>query len=474
MPSHAFLRLAALFLLALILLLPGTAALPLLDRDETYYAEVSREMNERGDYVVPYFNGKPWLEKTPLLYWAQAAAFRGLGENEFAARLPGVLASAATALFVFGFCSSLYGAEAAWKAAGAFLLCAQVLVFGRAGITDMLLTAFTTLAAWAGWEMCQSGGRKVWWWVFYASLAGAALAKGPVAVIPLGAALLFAWGTRTGGVWRWVNGLPLTALLAGAWFVAVMVMTDGDFYQKFFVAQVFHKFSNSQQGHGAATALAYVASLPFYFVILPVAFLPWTFYLLPAYRRMKTQRTRADGYLACGILLTFGLFTLLRTKLPHYTLPAFPLIACAVAPSLPGKAFLRLGAAAAAINVAAAVLLAPLAAKYSTVPQLVGHARLTREMSAAVADYSEPGLVWSLRGRVRSPIERIKASKAVEFMSEPGARLCVMPTETAAKLPLDPAWEKLSVRGIDAVHGKWIGLTMLVKTAPEAASAATP
>ncbi|MEI8342615.1 MAG: glycosyltransferase family 39 protein, partial [Verrucomicrobiota bacterium] len=46
----------ALFLFTLLLHCAGTWILPLVDRDEPWYAEVSREMNERGDPVVPYFN----------------------------------------------------------------------------------------------------------------------------------------------------------------------------------------------------------------------------------------------------------------------------------------------------------------------------------------------------------------------------------------------------------------------------------
>ena len=41
-----------------------------------------------GDFVVPRLNGLPYLEKPPLLYWANAASLRFFGETPWAARLP--------------------------------------------------------------------------------------------------------------------------------------------------------------------------------------------------------------------------------------------------------------------------------------------------------------------------------------------------------------------------------------------------
>jgi len=461
------LRLAALFLFTLALYFPGTWTLPLVDRDETYYAEVSREMNERADYIVPYFNGKSWLEKPPLLNWCQAASFRLFGENAFAARFPAVIATALTALVVFGFGSSIYGSQVAWRAAICFVLCIQVVIFGRAGITDMPLTLFTTLAAWAAWEISRGGARRIWWWTFYVSLAGASLTKGPVAVLPLGAIILFARLARIPDLrhaFKFGRGLILTLLLAGLWFIPVLVLTRGEFYQKFFVAQVFTKLVNAQQGHGATSALTYVVSLPFYFILLFVIFLPWAFYIPAACRRMKAQWTQGDCYLASGILLTFCLFSLLKTKLPHYTLPAFPLIACAVAPSIPDRHFFRIGAGMIVATLAAAFLLAPRAAPYYAPLQLATSSWLRRDMRMAVVDYKEPGFVWYMRGRISSWVISLKQSQVVDFMNEPGPRLCVMPEEEAVQIPSDPAWKQVTVQGVDVVHGRWIKLSMFMKT----------
>ncbi|HWB58705.1 MAG TPA: hypothetical protein VG733_04400, partial [Chthoniobacteraceae bacterium] len=59
-------RLALLFAFALALHLCGTWILPLMDRDEPRFSEASREMLERGDWVLPTFNNVPRYDKPPL------------------------------------------------------------------------------------------------------------------------------------------------------------------------------------------------------------------------------------------------------------------------------------------------------------------------------------------------------------------------------------------------------------------------
>src|ERR1700722_20517422 len=58
------------------LLFYGLGAFGLLGADEPRYAQVAREMLDRGDWITPTLNGKPWLEKPPLYYWQAMLAYR--------------------------------------------------------------------------------------------------------------------------------------------------------------------------------------------------------------------------------------------------------------------------------------------------------------------------------------------------------------------------------------------------------------
>src|SRR5271155_187316 len=90
----------AIVLFSLVLLLAGNWILPLTDRDEARFGEASREMLQRGDYVVPWFNGAWRLDKPALIYWCQIASYKIFGDNPFSARLPSALFTTATALLL--------------------------------------------------------------------------------------------------------------------------------------------------------------------------------------------------------------------------------------------------------------------------------------------------------------------------------------------------------------------------------------
>src|SRR5437879_6518455 len=87
-------------------------AAPLLDDPtEAEYAEVGREMLETGDWISPQLNYVLFLNKPPLTYWMIALSDRLFGVNEFASRLPSVLAGLVVVLLVVALGTTLYDAE---------------------------------------------------------------------------------------------------------------------------------------------------------------------------------------------------------------------------------------------------------------------------------------------------------------------------------------------------------------------------
>src|SRR5258706_3666045 len=70
---------ALLALLGLLLWLPGILSLPALDRDESRFAQSSRQMVESGDVVDIRFGHVPRYKKPAGIYWLQAAATRIAG-----------------------------------------------------------------------------------------------------------------------------------------------------------------------------------------------------------------------------------------------------------------------------------------------------------------------------------------------------------------------------------------------------------
>ncbi|MDY0168622.1 MAG: hypothetical protein RBS80_18890 [Thermoguttaceae bacterium] len=69
----------------------------LWDEDETLHATCAREMYERGDWVVPTYNGNLFPDKPPLMYWLMIGGYGLFGVTEFAARFGAAVLGVAAA-----------------------------------------------------------------------------------------------------------------------------------------------------------------------------------------------------------------------------------------------------------------------------------------------------------------------------------------------------------------------------------------
>jgi 4-amino-4-deoxy-L-arabinose transferase-like glycosyltransferase len=461
-----------LALFCFCLQIAGTWAVPLMDRDEPRFAEASREMRENRNYVVPHFNDQWRLDKPPLIYWCQSAAYRLFGENEFAARLPSSLASTLTALIVFGFASRVYSRRIGLNAALVFSLSLQVLVESKAGVADMCLVVFVAYAFWAGWELIASGSsRSFWWWTFCAALALGFLAKGPVAWLPIGAILIHARWARLAGLNRFLKfqfGIPLMLALIALWGIPALVQTHGDFLRVGIGHHIIERSYAPLEGHGGKGVLQYLLLLPFYFLTIFVSFFPWSPFLPRMVSDFRRPEARAGvvSYLIGGILLTFLVFSLFATKLPHYTLPTFPLLSILFAGWIGEERFpVRLAAGMAALALVTSLGLPALSAKYFPVARLARESAdsLKPEMEMATVDFQEPSTVWYFRSYLHSWLTAIARDDVEGFMAKPGPRCCLLPQAVAATLKADPSWKELTSEGVNLATGKWVHLVLWIK-----------
>lgn len=474
-----------LFCGAFLFHLAGTWLLPLVDRDEPRFAEASREMIERGDFVVPYFNNHYRFDKPPLTYWAQVASYRMFGENEFGARFPTALAAALTALVIFAWGRSMAKERVGFWAAVFFTLCAQTFMMAKAATADMWLVLFVTLAHWAGWELLRANADpktgklpnelRGWWWIFYLSLAFGFLAKGPIAWAPLatvGLMQLFRPVPQLPRRFLFVRGIFSMLALVALWGVPALLRTHGEFFSVGIGKHVVGRSLGAMEGHGSNSLLLAVAMLPFYFVTVFLSFAPWSVRLPWLARRLWRERNWLDCYLVTGTLFIFIVFSLVRTKLPHYTLPAFPLLALLLARHwLASSAQLRRWSLGAGVVWLAIALIGfPLAAPFFPARALYKKAApyLQPSMDFAAAGFEEPSLVWvfreSIRGFDRGPLppEKLRA-----FLVRPGAHFIILPTRMADQLypTLPSGYRKFSTRGFNVAKGRWVDVTLILKNA---------
>src|SRR5260370_1345658 len=284
-----------LFICCVLFHIAGTWRLPIIDRDEPRCAEASREMIERGDYIVPYFNNQLRLDKPPLTYWAQAVSYRVFGENDFAARLPSAIAAALTALVIFAWGMRLGGEKLGWWAAIIFTLSLQTFVHAKAAVADMWLVLFVTLAHWAGYELLRDRlaneskrptlnvqrptSNSGWWWTFYFALAFAFLAKGPIGWTPLltvTSTIILLPQSELAQRFKFSRGIVLMLAVVAVWGIPALIRTHGEFFAVGIGRHVVGRSFGAMEGHGANSLGVYLLLLPSYSVSIFASFFPWS------------------------------------------------------------------------------------------------------------------------------------------------------------------------------------------------------
>jgi 4-amino-4-deoxy-L-arabinose transferase-like glycosyltransferase len=337
------------------LYLVGNGRVALWDRDEPRYAMASRWMARTGDWVVPRFGwgADPEMARTAKpagIYWAQAVSMKALGETEFAARLPSVVA---TTLLLAGLGvvigRRLGAARAFWTV---FVLgtSAMLVVASKMCVTDAVLLLWVTAGQVCLLAMYR-GSRSIWLSVAFWVAAGVGgLVKGPVVLGVYGMTLLVLgaldWrrrgpgevGGRTGRVTeaiRWwktirpIMGLVILAAVVGPWLVMVERRHPG-FLSTAVSHDVIQRMKTGLEEHKGPPG--------YYLATIFGTFFPWSL-LLPltfviAWGRWK--RRKDVRFALAAVIGPWILMEAVQTKLVHYVLPIFPPLAYLV-----GDAILR-------------------------------------------------------------------------------------------------------------------------------------
>lgn len=339
----------------------------LIDETEPLFAEASRQMFVTGDWITPFFNGETRFDKPALIYWCQALAYAIIGVNEWAVRLPSAIAAIAVISLVLytlhwhlsrlDELEHTYSPTRRWLTAalGAAItaLSPEMIVWGRTGVSDMLLTGCIASALLCFFLGYAGGGEKglgdkgikkrsllpnKWYLAFYILIAGAILTKGPVGIVLpgliIGAFLLYLGKFKEVlREMRLFMGILIILGLSVPWYVLVIWRNGWNFINSFFGYHNIERFTEVVNGHSAPWY--------FYLIVVLLGFAPYSVYLPVAIARLKfwqitywrsQQRSQQLGLFAffwfAGI---FSFFCIAVTKLPSYVLPLMPAAAILVA-----------------------------------------------------------------------------------------------------------------------------------------------
>ena len=242
-----YLPVAVIFLIIFRFIL--TAVIPLLDKTEARYAEISRLMYETGEWVVLQIDyGEPFWAKPPFSTWLSAISFKLLGVNEMAARLPSFLLSLLLIVLII----QLIKRKNISNYLPAFILLSTPEFLIHTGVvsTDSSLAFAVTLIMLSFWKAITADKVNFWSYLFFIGIGIGILSKGPIVLILTAPPILF-WSFLKAGRLRmimaklpWISGLLLTLIISIPWFVLVERRSPG-FFDYFVVGEHFNRFFKS-------------------------------------------------------------------------------------------------------------------------------------------------------------------------------------------------------------------------------------
>jgi 4-amino-4-deoxy-L-arabinose transferase-like glycosyltransferase len=485
--------------------LPGLFEMPPLDRDEVLFSQASRQMAASGDYIDIRFGEAPRYKKPVGIYWLQVAAAKVTGApgEIWSYRLVSLLAALVSVAATHAIGRRFLGPEGALLAAVALAASVMLGIEAHLAKTDATLLATVAVAMVVVARATQERVGR-WIWGFWAAIGVSLLVKGPLGPMVVVLAVAALCGARRDlevlrRLWSpW--GLLLAAGIAVPWYLAISLVSQGEFWAASLGKDMLGKVAMAQESHGAPPGS--------YLLALWLTFWPGSIILaagLPAL--WAGRRHPAAVFALAWAVPTFLVFEFTPTKLIHYTLPAWPALALLMAAGvqaggryrrilgvLPavlaplalgalGLALGRLGAempwgfwAGIGVMAVAAVFvlrgagqLLPLALSLALggiafntaffpaiarTPMLWPAPALARiaadhpDCAFTVAGFSEPSIVFATDGRVRLA----EAEALPALLSAPGCQLIAAP-DLATDRP-----EIARVEGIDLGSGRRISL----------------
>ena len=321
----------------------GHQTVPPMDRDESRFAQATKQMLASGDYVTVRFQDELRAKKPAGIYWLQSAAAGLFGADDIAAyRLPSLLAFLAAIWGTYHLASHLYRKPRALLAAA--VLGASLLAFAEAHLakTDTVLMALclaqqmALMRIYLAVQLGRAPPEQSWLW-FWVFMGAAIMIKGPIApllgLVTIAALCLWDRSYRWLEQLHFAQGLLVLAALTLPWAILVTLATDGAFLDIAVRGDFLAKVKAGQESHGAPIGT--------YLVLLGLLIWPGCILLPRAVAQVPTLLAHAQSrFLIAWIVPFWLLIELIPTKLPHYPLPVFPalavLLVCAVEVPLPG------------------------------------------------------------------------------------------------------------------------------------------
>jgi 4-amino-4-deoxy-L-arabinose transferase-like glycosyltransferase len=315
------------FGLAACCLLWSLGGYGLLHNNEGLYAQIPREMLASHNFIIPYLNGVPYIEKPPLLYWLIAGSYWLFCISEFAARFVPAIAGFLTLLIAFVTARTYLSARAAFLVVLILGTSLGYAVSCRMVFFDVVFTLFLTAAllCYFDWEQTS---RRSQLRLGYVLLGLAVLTKGLVALILAGLVVIIYYLIARKPCQQWWQAWDIWGML---FFLAITVpwhilaaYQDPNFAWFYFINEHFLRFLGEREPKDY-----YHGPIYYYSYRVFIYLLPWSL-LFPLFF-MRKQNTKEGKplmrFLAIWFWTFFIFFSLSKAKANYYLITALPSLA---------------------------------------------------------------------------------------------------------------------------------------------------
>jgi 4-amino-4-deoxy-L-arabinose transferase-like glycosyltransferase len=318
-----------LLMLCVAFFTPGLVTMPPTDRDESLFAQASKQMVESGNYTNIRIQDAPRYKKPIGIYWLQSTAVRLFNPHHldqiWAYRLPSLTGATIAVLMTAALGALLFTPAVGLLGAMMMAGCVLLNVEARLATTDAALLACIMVAMY-GLARAYLG-QVVSWHVplaFWTAFAFGVLLKGPIILLPVAGTLLWLQIADKNIGWfrtlRPLIGILYALMLILPWFIIISLHSHGAFFQQSAGNDMLAKIWHGQNRGFMPPGLHLMA--------LPLLFFP--FALFVALGTPDVWRNRKEGavkFCLGWIVPTWLVFEISLTKLPHYVLPTYPALA---------------------------------------------------------------------------------------------------------------------------------------------------
>jgi 4-amino-4-deoxy-L-arabinose transferase-like glycosyltransferase len=318
-----------------------------MDIDASQYAEVSREMMLKGDYLHVFDRGKDYLDKPPFLFWVSGLSMKVFGVNNFGYRFPSLLFALWALFATYRLAKLLYEENTARMAALILGTCQAMFLITNDVRTDTILMSWVVTALWwlKEWDVSR---KKIYFFAGCAAIAFGMMTKGPIALMVPVFCFSFDWMSKR----KWKQILQ-PIFIPGFLLIAAMLLPmciglyqQFDLHPEKIIDGHTHtsgiRFFFWTQSFGRLTGEStWSNNAPFSFLFENMlwSFQPWILLfsvaLIIRFIQLARQRfllkEKEEAITVGGFVLTYIVLATSKYQLPHYIFVVFPLAAIMVA-----------------------------------------------------------------------------------------------------------------------------------------------